>query len=1486
MPNTHHALKISLRVVSLLLGVWLAAPAIARAAVVYQDFEPGNGSDQYGWSVNNSRTGFSTGAAVGFVKSGFPLTQCGAEPLLAEPVHAGARSWKMSSSFNWSGTGVQSQTQRWDISLQPEQHDRLTFWVYALPQRACYVYGWSGPTDNNVGVRFFDHGAYQASGYEVWTTQTAHYAEWTKLAILFDQLPPDFDLHHVDKIEFVNYNPGDYYLDDIMAVREDHAYQTFEPERRAGSTVNEYGWKWLDADAVGFSVDGEPVHEGRHAWKLVSTAVWGGTGIQSQEQRYLAGQPGNEQTFWSVDLDPARNDRLVFWVYAQPANGLDNSVGVQFYDHGAHATDDTKVTAWTTRGARTGQWTRLSVRFADLDPTLNLRDLNKIQFQSYWPGTYYFDDLRATGPWPEIDLTLLPQGTVRWNAIAGAAAYRLQESTGGPDGPWLTTYRGPALQATVRRLGRAWYRVRWEEDAVGGTPGAYVSDWSDATEYAPPPVLIDRDGLSAGALTWTPIPQTSLYEVQRAPAARGPWTTFYQGSPPASGLPASSGEWYRVRGARERNGAFEDVTPWGPVQTNAATQGFVQAAGTVLRDRDGSGDVVTLRGVNLGGYLLIEKWMTGLGDADQPAIEDDWTLRSVLEQRFGAAGAAQLLAAYQEAYLQPADLDRLGSLGVTVVRLPLFYRNLQDDAGNWLRDSQGDIDFGKIDWVVQQCAARGLYVLLDLHGAPGGQSAEATTGRIGFNKLFESSPEGAGYRARTIELWRVLAQHYRDNPWVLGYDLLNEPFGTPSNDTLWMLYDQLYQAVRAIDSRHLIVLEGTGDWDTLPIPATRGWQNVLYEFHYYLFGSDEDAAAHAAFIDAKVALAQTNQPLYNVPVLIGEFTAFSQRASWEHYLSRFNAQGWSWTMWTHKFHWPASPWGLFLHSEFTGGLPRFRAVQQDGTAGDSFGALTQKLAQYDTLAHHTPNRVLSELVGAAAEFAPAGPEPFIRRLVPPTVSPGSGFCAEGAHFGAAQGGSRLMFAGQPLPVTSWSDVSVCGYVTDAGRASGLVTVDTGVAGGNDAALFLFNPPGLTVGGLSFTTPGTPTTISGAGFGDVWGTVRFPAYGICNEIPSDAPLRPCNRGAASLISWSDTAIRCVVPLDATSGPGSVVISRGPDTYVAASAGANQPPVLQPIGDRTGNEGQTLSFTVNGSDPDGNSLTYTAAPLPTGAIFDASTRIFSWTPSFTQAGSYPVTFAVSDGTLIDTETIMLTVLDISLPDLRLTALSTTATGVLPGGTLPLANTVQNQGAAAAGAFSVSFHLSADASYGGADDLPLTTTRAVSGLSAGGSTSAITTLTVPATTPLGAYYLCALADSGTAVPELDETNNTRCTASPVAVTRPDLLVTAVSGPSSATRGTNIFLMSTVRNQGGVSTGAVVQVGLYLSTDTLITAADTRLGSRSAGRLAAGLSNSGTKTVLVPATLAPGTYYVGAIADDTGAVVELTETNNSLAGNSLAIH
>ena len=89
--------------------------------------------------------------------------------------------------------------------------------------------------------------------------------------------------------------------------------------------------------------------------------------------------------------------------------------------------------------------------------------------------------------------------------------------------------------------------------------------------------------------------------------------------------------------------------------------------------------------------------------------------------------------------------------------------------------------------------------------------------------------------------------------------------------------------------------------------------------------------------------------------------------------------------------------------------------------------------------------------------------------------------------------------------------------------------------------------------------------------------------------------------------------------------------------------DRPPVLEEIGNKSVMEGELLEFSISAFDPDGDSLTYSALNLPSGASFNLTTRTFSWTPSFVQSGVYNVTFVVSDGLLSDEETITITVLE---------------------------------------------------------------------------------------------------------------------------------------------------------------------------------------------------------------------------------------------------
>jgi chitodextrinase len=98
----------------------------------------------------------------------------------------------------------------------------------------------------------------------------------------------------------------------------------------------------------------------------------------------------------------------------------------------------------------------------------------------------------------------------------------------------------------------------------------------------------------------------------------------------------------------------------------------------------------------------------------------------------------------------------------------------------------------------------------------------------------------------------------------------------------------------------------------------------------------------------------------------------------------------------------------------------------------------------------------------------------------------------------------------------------------------------------------------------------------------------------------------------------------------------------------SAPVNHAPVLSAIDNRSVNEGAELTITVSATDSDGDTLTYSAENLPQGASFNATTRVFSWTPGYDAAGSYLVVFRVTDGVATDREVITITVNDVSSQD----------------------------------------------------------------------------------------------------------------------------------------------------------------------------------------------------------------------------------------------
>lgn len=306
------------------------------------------------------------------------------------------------------------------------------------------------------------------------------------------------------------------------------------------------------------------------------------------------------------------------------------------------------------------------------------------------------------------------------------------------------------------------------------------------------------------------------------------------------------------------------------------------------------GEIVYLRGTNIGGWLLQESWMTPTDSESQSE-----TLR-VLEERFGREKRDSLLDTYMDAFLTEKDLDLCRDMGMTAVRLPFWYRNLVNEQGELLENA-----FERMDWFIHACSQRGLYVILDMHGAPGSQNGKDHSGSTKGDQLWT---EGK-YQDETLRLWKQIAEHYRGNPVVAGYDLLNEPATGVTGKLQWDFYDRLYRIIRSADPEHIQIMEACWDPYHLPDPKDYGWENVIYSYHNYVWDHDTQDAAQIQ--GHRKLLQDIRITGYNVPSYIGEFTLFRAEEAWKTVLEAYNEANLHWTTWTLKTTGRDNSWGIF-----------------------------------------------------------------------------------------------------------------------------------------------------------------------------------------------------------------------------------------------------------------------------------------------------------------------------------------------------------------------------------------------------------------------------------------------------------------------------------------------------------------------------------------------------------------------------------------------
>ncbi len=322
-----------------------------------------------------------------------------------------------------------------------------------------------------------------------------------------------------------------------------------------------------------------------------------------------------------------------------------------------------------------------------------------------------------------------------------------------------------------------------------------------------------------------------------------------------------------------------------------AQNSYVHASGKQIVDPQGNN--LILRGIGTGNWMLQEGYMMQTSGV----AGTQWEFRKKLVETIGLEKTNQFYTAWLDNHFRKIDVDSMVKWGFNSVRPALHYKvftlPIEDEPvqgeNTWLEDG-----FKRLDNLVEWCAANKMYVILDLHGAPGGQGKDSNISD--YNSTKPSLWESELNKAKTVALWRKLAERYANNQWVAGYDLLNETnwtFPEGNNSQMRSLYGRITTAIREVDPNHLIIIEGNwfaNDFSGL----TPKWDNnMAYSFHKYW--AYNDAGSIKWMTDFRTA--------NNCPIWLGE--AGENSNTWFTdciELMEKNNIGWSW--------WPVKKVGI------------------------------------------------------------------------------------------------------------------------------------------------------------------------------------------------------------------------------------------------------------------------------------------------------------------------------------------------------------------------------------------------------------------------------------------------------------------------------------------------------------------------------------------------------------------------------------------------
>ena len=258
------------------------------------------------------------------------------------------------------------------------------------------------------------------------------------------------------------------------------------------------------------------------------------------------------------------------------------------------------------------------------------------------------------------------------------------------------------------------------------------------------------------------------------------------------------------------------------LQTNVKAQ-LLTVSGKKIINTSNNQEVL-LNAINFGNWMVMEGYM--MNSTNQATAQHKW--KQKLTTLIGSTNTATFYNAWLANHVTQSDIIQVKNWGFNAVRLPLHYEYFVNAGTPDVWNNQG---FTILDSVISWCTAAGVYAIIDLHAAPGGQSNNDISD---YDNTKPSLWESDANKTKTVELWKKLSERYKAEPWVAGYDLINEPaWNLPGGIALRDIYQRLTNVIRGNGDNHILFIEGNwyaNDYTGL----TPAWDaNMVYVFHKY-----------------------------------------------------------------------------------------------------------------------------------------------------------------------------------------------------------------------------------------------------------------------------------------------------------------------------------------------------------------------------------------------------------------------------------------------------------------------------------------------------------------------------------------------------------------------------------------------------------------------------------------------------------------------------